>query len=76
MGPGGASSLGLRQLRRGRRRAAAALVLVTASLCALLGASPVGATEINTAVSVFGPWDYELRADGTSRYAAAAGRKP
>lgn len=67
-GPSGVSSWGLRW---GRRRAGAALVLVTAALCAILGAVPATATEINTAVSVFGPWDYELRADGTSRCAAA-----
>lgn len=57
----------------GRRRAAAALVLVLAALCTVLGAGPAAATEINTAVSVFGPWDYELRPDGTSRCAAVVG---
>lgn len=28
---------------------------------------PAAATEINSAVSIFGPWDYEQREDGTSR---------
>ena len=63
---GGGSST-LQQLQRGRRRATAVLLLVTAALFAVLSAGPAAATEINTAVSVFGPWDYELRPDGTSR---------
>jgi len=37
-----------------------------AAVLAVLAVCAAG-TEINTAVSIFGPWDYELRQDGTSR---------
>ena len=33
----------------------------------LPGPQLASATEINSAVSIFGPWDYELREDGGSR---------
>lgn len=46
-----------------------ALVLAVCALplpC-LPGPQLAAATEINSAVSIFGPWDYELREDGRSR---------
>lgn len=44
-------------------------MLAAAAALAALGCSPqlAAATEINSAVSIFGPWDYELRDDGGSR---------
>ena len=41
------------------------LLVTTIATAALL--APAAATEINSAVSIFGPWDYMLREDGTSR---------
>jgi len=43
------------------------LAAAVAVAALLLGPTLTHATEINSAVSIFGPWDYELRADGTSR---------
>ena len=51
---------------RGTRRPA--LPPLCFAVLATLALSVAG-TEINTAVSIFGPWDYELRQDGTSRCA-------
>ena len=44
-------------------------MLAAAAALAALACSPqlAAATEINSAVSIFGPWDYELRDDGGSR---------
>ena len=52
--------------RRRQRRRPAALHAVHLAVLAALAVCAAG-TEINTAVSIFGPWDYELRKDGTSR---------
>ena len=41
--------------------------LITLSVLPLPGSQLASATEINSAVSIFGPWDYELREDGGSR---------
>lgn len=43
------------------------LVLAGCIYAITLGPLLASATEINSAVSIFGPWDYELRPDGTSR---------
>jgi len=53
--------------RQQQRRRPAALHALHFAVLAVLAACAAG-TEINTAVSIFGPWDYELRQDGTSRY--------
>ena len=55
-----------RKQRTRRARCSALMLLSIAVLASLVGGA--AATEINTAVSIFGPWDYELRQDGTSRY--------
>lgn len=43
------------------------LFLASCTYAITLGPLLARATEINSAVSIFGPWDYELRPDGTSR---------
>lgn len=50
-----------------QRLALAVTVLLAALLLPARVLPPAAATEINSAVSIFGPWDYELREDGTSR---------
>jgi len=50
-----------------QRLALAVTVLLAALLLPEGVLPPAAATEINSAVSIFGPWDYELREDGTSR---------
>lgn len=73
--PGEASQLTSRQQRGrhclgpqgGSRVMQLCLAAAVAVAALLLGPTLTHATEINSAVSIFGPWDYELRADGTSR---------
>lgn len=60
-GAAAASLLHQRQLLFSATVLLAALVLPAGVL------PPAAATEINSAVSIFGPWDYELREDGGSR---------
>ena len=58
--------------RRARRARRSALSVLSIAILATLAGTAVS-TEINTAVSIFGPWDYELRKDGTSRCAPCCG---
>ena len=62
-------AVSLQSRPRGQNRMTVIMTLFVAVLCGLMQPVTVSATEINTAVSVFGPWDYAMRDDGGSRCA-------